>query len=83
MKRTFQPNRRRRAKTHGFRERMKTKGEDWFNDYMLPKAILALKQGFGRLIRTRTDTGLVAILGTGCAVSGGDQRPAARRPRDP
>ena len=26
MKRTFQPNRRRRAKTHGSRERMKTKG---------------------------------------------------------
>jgi ATP-dependent DNA helicase DinG len=43
-------------------ERMKANGEDWFNDFMLPKAILALKQGFGRLIRTRTDTGLVAIL---------------------
>jgi ATP-dependent DNA helicase DinG len=43
-------------------ERMKERGEDWFQDFMLPKAVLALKQGFGRLIRTRTDKGLVAIL---------------------
>jgi ATP-dependent DNA helicase DinG len=43
-------------------DRMKANGEDWFNDFMLPKAVIALKQGFGRLIRTRTDTGIVAIL---------------------
>jgi len=43
-------------------ERMKAQDEDWFGGFVLPKAVLALKQGFGRLIRTKTDTGLVAIL---------------------
>lgn len=33
-----------------------------FFDYTLPEAILRLKQGFGRLIRTRADRGIVAIL---------------------
>jgi ATP-dependent DNA helicase DinG len=28
----------------------------------VPQAVIKLKQGFGRLIRTRTDTGMVAIL---------------------
>jgi ATP-dependent DNA helicase DinG len=31
-------------------------------DYMLPLAALRLKQGFGRLVRTRTDRGAVVIL---------------------
>lgn len=35
-----------------------------FMDYQVPQAIIALKQGFGRLIRTRTDRGIVAILDT-------------------
>lgn len=33
-----------------------------FFDYSLPEAIIKLKQGFGRLIRTRGDRGIVAIL---------------------
>src|SRR5262249_18550801 len=33
-----------------------------FTDYQLPQAVIRLKQGFGRLIRTKTDTGMVVIL---------------------
>jgi ATP-dependent DNA helicase DinG len=33
-----------------------------FTSYQVPQAALALKQGFGRLIRTRRDRGIVAIL---------------------
>ncbi len=39
-------------------------GGDWFNDFALPQAQLRLKQGFGRLIRTSQDRGVVAILDT-------------------
>jgi ATP-dependent DNA helicase DinG len=30
----------------------------------VPQAVLALKQGFGRLIRTKTDRGVLALLDT-------------------
>jgi len=43
-------------------ESLKADGRDWFTEYALPKAVLTLKQGFGRLIRTKRDRGLVAIL---------------------
>lgn len=33
-----------------------------FNDFAVPDAILRFRQGFGRLIRTKTDKGIVAIL---------------------
>jgi DNA polymerase-3 subunit epsilon/ATP-dependent DNA helicase DinG len=36
--------------------------EDSFNEYYLPEAILKFRQGFGRLIRTASDRGIVAIL---------------------
>ena len=36
--------------------------ENSFNEYYLPEAILKFRQGFGRLIRSQSDHGVVAIL---------------------
>jgi len=33
-----------------------------FSDYSIPQAVISLKQGIGRLIRSRTDRGVIAIL---------------------
>ena len=41
---------------------IKRAGGNPFMDYSVPEAIIKLKQGFGRLIRSRTDTGIVVIL---------------------
>jgi ATP-dependent DNA helicase DinG len=43
-------------------EAIRANGGNPFADYQLPEAVLKLKQGFGRLIRSQTDTGLVVIL---------------------
>jgi Rad3-related DNA helicase len=43
---------------------MKAKKENWFGIYVLPQAVLRLKQGLGRLLRTREDRGVMAILDT-------------------
>ena len=43
-------------------EAIRARGGNPFGEYQLPEAVLKLKQGFGRLIRTKTDTGLVVIL---------------------
>jgi ATP-dependent DNA helicase DinG len=42
-------------------EAIEARGGDPFSEYMLPHASLRLKQGFGRLIRTSTDRGVVVI----------------------
>ena len=42
-------------------EAIEARGGDPFAEYMLPHASLRLKQGFGRLIRTSTDRGVVVI----------------------
>lgn len=43
-------------------EAIRKSGGNPFNDYQLPEAIIKFKQGFGRLIRSKTDTGIVVIL---------------------
>jgi ATP-dependent DNA helicase DinG len=43
-------------------EDIKARGGNPFRDYQLPEAVIKLRQGFGRLIRTATDTGIVVIL---------------------
>ncbi|MCC6318608.1 MAG: helicase [Gemmatimonadaceae bacterium] len=51
-------------------EAISARGGDPFQEYMLPHAALRLKQGFGRLIRTREDRGVVLLM---------DSRVASRR----
>jgi ATP-dependent DNA helicase DinG len=41
---------------------IRQRGGNPFPEYQLPEAIIRLKQGFGRLIRSRQDTGIVVIL---------------------
>jgi ATP-dependent DNA helicase DinG len=43
-------------------EAIEAAGGQPFFDYQVPQAVIKLKQGFGRLIRTLTDTGVVIIL---------------------
>ena len=41
---------------------IRSAGGNPFRDYQLPEAIMRFKQGFGRLIRSRRDTGIVVCL---------------------
>jgi ATP-dependent DNA helicase DinG len=43
-------------------ERIREEGGNPFYDYQIPQAALALKQGFGRLIRGKTDRGVLVML---------------------
>jgi DNA polymerase-3 subunit epsilon/ATP-dependent DNA helicase DinG len=36
--------------------------EDGFNEYAVPEAVLRFRQGFGRLIRSKTDRGAFIVL---------------------
>lgn len=43
-------------------ERYEAEGENAFERYMVPRTAVKLRQGFGRLIRSTTDTGVVVFL---------------------
>ena len=43
-------------------EAVEAAGGNSFRDYSVPQAAVKLKQGFGRLVRTATDTGLVVLF---------------------
>lgn len=43
-------------------EKIELDGGDPFKEYILPRAVIKLKQGFGRLIRRKTDWGIISIL---------------------
>jgi ATP-dependent DNA helicase DinG len=45
-----------------FLEKLEAEGKDSFLHYMLPNALLKYRQGFGRLIRHKTDRGVVLVL---------------------
>jgi len=51
-------------------ENLRKNSIDPFSHYQIPRAIIQLKQGFGRLIRKKTDTGVVSILDTRMATRG-------------
>ena len=43
---------------------LQEEGRNPFAEFQVPEAVLALKQGFGRLIRAKTDRGVLALLDT-------------------
>lgn len=43
-------------------ERIEARGGNSFNEYSLPEAILKFRQGVGRLIRNKSDSGIVVVL---------------------
>ena len=43
-------------------KRIQENGGRPFHDYSLPEAVLKFRQGFGRLLRSATDTGVVVVL---------------------
>jgi ATP-dependent DNA helicase DinG len=42
-------------------EQIEASGGSSFRDYMIPEAVIKFRQGFGRLVRTKSDRGVVVV----------------------
>jgi ATP-dependent DNA helicase DinG len=62
---------------------IRARGGDPFGEYQVPLAILALQQGLGRLIRHRTDRGVLAVLDPRLRTKGYGRRFVASLPAAP
>ncbi len=61
-------------------KRLEAEGRSVFNDYFIPEAAVALKQGAGRLIRRETDQGVLVVCDTRLAQMGYGRRLLAALP---
>ncbi|MCG2593702.1 ATP-dependent DNA helicase [Ramlibacter sp. XY19] len=61
-------------------QRLELQGRSPFNDYSVPEAAVALKQGAGRLIRRETDRGLLVVCDTRLATMAYGRRLLAALP---
>ena len=60
--------------------RIEAEGRSPFNDYFVPEAAVALKQGAGRLIRSDTDRGALVVCDVRLAAMGYGRRLLAALP---
>ena len=60
--------------------RLESEGRSPFNDYFVPEAAVALKQGAGRLIRRESDQGVLVVCDTRLATMGYGRRLLAALP---
>ena len=61
-------------------KRLESKGRSPFNDYFVPEAVVALKQGAGRLIRTESDQGVLVLCDNRLVTTGYGRRLIAALP---
>jgi ATP-dependent DNA helicase DinG len=61
-------------------KRLEAQGRSPFNDYFVPEAVVALKQGAGRLIRTESDQGILVLCDNRLVTTGYGRRLIAALP---